>query len=305
MTLDQLATFRFVARLKSFRQAADAMHITQPAVSKQVRALEEELGEKLLERGRKVSVTLAGEVLLRHADRVAQTVEVAREEIGDLRTQGVGRLAIGAYHVLAVHYLPHVLESYRQKHPGVRITVKTGWPKEVVQSVLDREVDLGLVVLDAAIRQAPHLTVLPLFSSEMIFIAPGDGSLVSERELTLDRLGELPWILCECGCPTRGYLENRLRERGKSVELAVETSNHDLQARLVELGLGVSFQARPMVSERLRSGKLRQFYVPGMEFHVESGVIHRGDKYVHAAMRGFLNVVQRTPKLHKAQKVAS
>ncbi|MGH9674406.1 MAG: LysR family transcriptional regulator [Bryobacteraceae bacterium] len=293
MTLDQLATFRAVARLKNFRLAAESMHVTQPAVSKQIRALEEELGGPLLERGRKMQLTVAGEVLLRHADRVAQTVEVAREEIGDLRGQGAGKLAISAYHVLAVHVLPHVLESYRKKHPAVRIQVETGWPPEVVQHVLDRQVDIGMIVFNEVVRESPYLSLLPMFTAELIFIAPGDGSLVKERELTLDDLGDLPWILCQDGCPTRAFLENKLRERGRSLTMAVETNDHDLQSRLVELGLGVSVQARGLVQSRLRANRLRQFHVPGMKFEVECGVIYRRDKFVQAALRDFLGTVRR------------
>ena len=293
MTLDQLNTFRAVARLKHFRLAAESMHITQPAVSKQIRALEEELGERLLDRGRKVQLTLAGEVLLRQADRVAQSVEVAREEIGDLKQQGAGKLVISAYHVLAVHVLPHLLESYRRKHAAVRIQVETGWPAEVVQHVLDRQVDLGLIVLNDTIRQSPYLTLLPMFNAEMIFIAPGDGSLVNNRELSVDQLADLPWILCQDGCPTRAFLENKLRERGHSMKVSVETNDHDLQSKLVELGLGVSVQAKGLVQARLRNNRLRQFHVPGMAFEVECGVIYRRDKFVQSAMREFLQVAKR------------
>ncbi len=305
MTLDQLATFRAVARLKNFRMAAESVHISQPAVSKQIRALEDELGESLLERGRKVQLTLAGEVLLKHADRVAQTVEVAREEIGDLKEQGAGRLSIGAYHVLAVHYLPWLLEGYRKKFPAVRIHVETGWPDEVLQKVLDRRVDLGLMVLDEATRQSPYLTQVSLLTAEMIFVAPGDGSLVAERQLGVDRLGELPWILCQQGCPARGRLEHLLRERGSTLKLAVETNDHDLQSKLVDLGLGVSIQPKPLVCARLKSGRMRQFHVPGLEFAVECGIIYRRDKFVPAAMRGFLTVARRAPTSPMPKSAAS
>jgi len=307
VTFDQLTTFRAVARRRNFRMAAEDMHITQPAVSKQIRSLEEELGERLFERGRTVRLTMAGEVLLRHADRVAQTVEVAREELGDLRAEGGGRLSIAAYHVLAVHFLPRVLERYRAKFPGVRIRVETGWPKEVLQRVLDGEVDLGLLVLDGALRGAPQFTAKPLFSSEMIFVAPGNSSIPVGREVGLDQLGEFSWVLCQSGCPARAYLEKQLRERGLSLKLSVETNDHDLQAKLVELGLGVSIQPKGLVHSRLSSGKIKQFRVPGMEFSVDCGIIHRRDKFVHAAMRGFLTMIQQMPKamLHPPQAAAS
>ncbi len=114
MNLDQLVTFRTVARMGSFRRAAEVLHLTQPAVSKQIRALELELGERLLERGRTVRLTHAGEVLLNYAERVSQMVQDAREEIGDLQELGRGRLSLGVSQSIAIHLLLPSSKSIRR-----------------------------------------------------------------------------------------------------------------------------------------------------------------------------------------------
>src|SRR5215471_5319205 len=98
MTLDQLRTFRAVASVKSFRGAAEVLHITQPAVSKQIQALEAELNERLFERGKSAQLTSAGAALLKHAEHLSRILTVAKEEIADLRELRAGHLSIGAAH---------------------------------------------------------------------------------------------------------------------------------------------------------------------------------------------------------------
>src|SRR5690242_16235206 len=123
MTLDQLITLQTVSTTKSFRRAAESLHLTQPAVSKQIRALEDELGERLFERGRTARLTVAGATLLKHAERLSQIVRIARDEITDLKELRTGHLAIGASYTVASHLLPGVIEAYRLKYPQVALTV--------------------------------------------------------------------------------------------------------------------------------------------------------------------------------------
>ena len=106
MTLDQLRTFQAVAAVKSFRGAAEVLHITQPAISKQIQALEAELNERLFERGKSARLTSAGAALLKHAEHLSRILAVAKEEITDLRELRAGHLSIGAAHSVATYVLP-------------------------------------------------------------------------------------------------------------------------------------------------------------------------------------------------------
>jgi DNA-binding transcriptional LysR family regulator len=111
MTLDQLRTFQAVAAVRSFRGAADVLHITQPAISKQIQALEAELNERLFERGKRAQLTSAGTALLKHAEHLSRILTVAKEEITDLRELRAGRLSVGAAHSMAV------IAFHRYRHP--------------------------------------------------------------------------------------------------------------------------------------------------------------------------------------------
>ena len=295
MNVDYLLAFRCVMRHKSFRRAAEDLHISQPAVSKQIRALEDEVGERLFERGRSVRSTLAGEVLIKYADRVCQSMDAARDEIGDLKSQGHGRLAIAAYHVLAVHFLPPLIERYRSLCPKVKVTVQTDWPEGIIHRVEAHDADVGILVRPNNLDALPNLSYLPLNSAEMIFVTAPHAGLVNEAEVPLDELRKVPFVLCPDGCPTRRYLELRLAERGYTAQIAVESSNLDLQSRLVELGLGVGILPKGIIVPQLKQKKLRQFYVRDFQFRVESGLVHRRDKYIHTAMKAFLEVARAAP----------
>ena len=301
MNLDQLVSFRTVARMGSFRRAAEALNLSQPAVSKQIQALEAELGERLLERGRSVRLTLAGEVLLKYADRVSDMVQVAREAIADLRELGYGRLSLGASPSIAIHLLPQLLEAYRARYPRVTLTVGAGVPHEIMRRVVARDVDLGLVILAAPGPDPPaELTCVLLGVSEIIFVAPASESLVKRRRLTIDELGDLPWILNPDGCQYRSFLERRFAERGLTMNVAVEVTGLEVHKRLVQLGLGVTLLPEPLVARDVQAGTLKAFSVEGTKLRSLSCLLYRRDKYIHGAMQGFLALLREVCPSGKA-----
>jgi DNA-binding transcriptional LysR family regulator len=293
MNLDQLVTFRTVARLGSFRRAAETLHLTQPAVSKQIQALEAELGERLFERGRTVRLTVAGEVLLKYAERVPELVQAAREEIGDLRELGRGHLSLGAAQSIGIHLLPRLLEAYRERYPRVTLTVEAGVALGIMRRVIARDLDLGLVVLTAPGPDPPaELTCVPLGASDLVFVAPASEPLVKRTRLTFNDLGDLPWILSPGGCQYRGYLERRFAERGVAMNVAVEVTGLEVHKRLVQLGLGVTLLPKPLVAHELKAGILKAFTVEGARPRSLSCLLYRRDKYLHGAMKGFLALVR-------------
>jgi DNA-binding transcriptional LysR family regulator len=293
MNLDQLVTFRTVARMGSFRRAAEALHLTQPAVSKQIQALEIELGERLLERGRTARLTPAGEVLLKYAERVPQLVQTAREEISDLRGLGRGHLSLGAAQSIGIHLLPRLLEAYRARYPRVTLTVEAGVALGIMRRVMARDLDLGLVVLTSPGPDPPaELTCVPLGVSDLVFVAPASEPSMRRRRLTINELGDLSWILSPAGCQYRGYVERRFAERGLQMNVAVEVTGLEVQRRLVQLGLGVTLLPKPLVAHDLKVGTLKAFTVEGTKVRSLSCLLYRRDKYIHGAMQGFLAVLQ-------------
>ena len=293
MTLDQLVTLQTVSTMKSFRRAAETLHLTQPAVSKQIRALEDELGERLFERGRTARLTVAGATLLKHADRLSQIVRIARDEIADLKELRAGHLAIGASHTVATHLLPRMVEAYRLKYPQVALTVATGWSPEVLGRVSSHDLDLGMVVLTTPKPDGdPQWVCVALDTAETVFVASPKDPRVKKAELTFEEFAKLPLILNHEGCLYRRYLAGRFAERGAPMNVAVDALGFELEKKLTQLGLGVSLLSKLLVTKELKEKSLKTFKVKGLQLRSYTCLVYRRDKYLHGAMRGFLQLLQ-------------
>jgi DNA-binding transcriptional LysR family regulator len=297
MTLDQLQSFQTVAAAKSFRRAAELLHLTQPAVSKQIQALETELDQRLFERGRSAELTLAGTALLKHVDRLSHILTVAKEEIADLRELRGGHLSIGAAHSIATYELPRLIEVYRTRYPKINLSIESGWSVEICRRVVSYELDLGLVAIVAPqLEGFPQLTFVPLAATELVFVVSSDDPLTKRKKLTWDDLKEAPWILNQQGCVYRSYIERRLKECGHTLKVEVEVLGLELQKKLTQLGLGISLLPKYFVKAELQGGSLKTLHVAGSQLQAHSCLVFRSDKYLHGAMKAFLKLLQESFK---------
>jgi DNA-binding transcriptional LysR family regulator len=293
MTLNQLVTFRTVCIAKSFRGAAEKLHLTQPAVSKQIRSLEIELGERLFERGRTAFLTEAGGTLLKYAEHLSEIVKNARNEIADLKELRRGHLSIGASHTIASHLLPDLVEKYRLKYPQVTLSVETGWSLEILRRVVSHDLDLGLAVLVTPKPEDNSQLACSAFDiAETVFVTSATEPLVKKPQLTFDEFAKLPLILNHEGCLYRRYLESRFGEKGVAMNVAVEVLGFELEKKLTQLGLGVSLLSKLLVAKELKEKSLKAFKVQDLELRSYSCLVYRRDKYIHGAMQGFFKILQ-------------
>jgi LysR family transcriptional regulator, transcriptional activator of the cysJI operon len=297
MTFDQLQSFQTVAAAKSFRRAAELLHLTQPAVSKQIQALETELDQRLFERGRSAELTLAGTALLKHVDRLSRILTVAKEEIADLRELRGGHLSIGAAHSIATYELPRLIEAYRTRYPKINLSIESGWSVEISRRVVSYELDLGLLaIVTPQLEGFPQLTFVPLAATEMVFVVSANDPLSKRKRLTWDDLEEAPWILNQRGCVYRSYIEGRLKECGHTLKVEVEVLGLELQKKLTQLGLGISFLPKYFVKAELQRGSLKALHVAGLQLQAHSCLVFRNDKYLHGAMKAFLKLLEESFK---------
>lgn len=300
MTLDQLRTFQAIASAKSFRRAAGLLHITQPAISKQIHALETELDELLFERGRSARLTMAGTALLKHAENVSRMLAVAKEEIADLRELRSGHLSIGATHSVATYVLPDLIESYRSRYPKVKLSIESGWSPEIAGRLLSYDLDLGLVLIVSPEMQGsemqglPQLAFIPLTVMDLAFVTSPGNPLAKKRSVTWDDLTQASWILNQDGCQFRAYIERRLKERGHIMKVEVEIIGFELQKKLTQLGLGISLLPKSFARKEIQQGSLKTLNVKGTKLQGYSCLVFRKDKYIHGAMKGFFKLLQET-----------
>jgi DNA-binding transcriptional LysR family regulator len=260
-----LQAFCAVVERKSFSQAAERLGVTQPAVSLQVRSLEERLGHKLIDRsGRRVEPTEAGERLYRNAQRLlaaeAQLLAELDEENGEL----TGRLAIGASTGPGAHLVPLLLCEFARQHPGLQVALTIADTQAVIEQVADRALELGVV---GALRRHRSLDFEPLARDEIVLAVPA-GHDFAGRDVSLDELRGETLLSMQEGAGVRQVIDDELRRAGlkvRDLESRLELGLQESVKSGVAAGYGVAFISRTAVEAELAAGTLETARVAGVE----------------------------------------
>ena len=269
MDLRQLEMFRAVAEQGTFTRAADRLHVSQSAVSRQVQLLEDELGGVLLRRtARGVTLTEAGELLLRMTHRVEKDVEEGLAEISQSHALKRGRLHLGGGMTVCLYILPRLLKRFRRLYSGVDLQVTTGSSEKILERVRAQEVDLGLLTLPIV---AKDLEVVPVMKEEMVVVTAPGHPLSRERTVDARSLGRFPLVLYEAGSNTRKVLDQFFLEEGLQAEVAMETENVEIIKAMVAINLGVTIVPFTPVAKDVRSGRLAVRRLRGRRLLRETG----------------------------------
>lgn len=251
MDVRQLRYLRAVARGGSFTAAATAEQVAQPAVSKQIQRLEQELGLALLDRGsRGATLTQEGAVVARYADRVLGLLEDLQAELADRGTLARGRLRLCATETVMDYLLPTALAALHRRYPGLEVSAEMLGTDDAVALLLDRQVDVALVTLP--LSQA-ELTVEPLFFEDIVLLVPTADPLAERASVTLAELAERELLLSMTGHGLRAVIEAACRRVGFAPRPALELRSQEALIRLVEQGAGLAFAPRLCV-QRPRPG---------------------------------------------------
>ena len=283
-----LRALQAVARHGSFSRAAQSLHLTQPAVSMQIRQLERELGLPVLERvGKRAFPTKAGDLLLAHAARALGELELAVERIRELRGVVAGRVRLGTSASISIYLLPPTLRRFRARYPDVELVVVTGNASEISRAVVENELDVGIVSLPVRARE---LTVTPVYTDELVAITPARGAWRRRRTVTPPTLAAEPLILFEHGGTVRRIIDDWFRRAGAAPRPAMELGNTEAIKKLVEAGLGLSITSAFCVKTEIRSRRLvaHPLHPPLAR---EIGLIRRRDKPATPPLDAFLSAV--------------
>jgi DNA-binding transcriptional LysR family regulator len=266
MDTRQLAAFCAVVERSSFSQAADQLGVTQPAVSLQIRSLEQRLGQQLLDRsGRRVEPTEAGLRLYRGAQRLLALEQQVLTELGE-EAEGElkGRLEIGASTGPGGSVLPVVLGEFQQLHPMVHVALTVSDTHTVVEQVGRRELELGVV--GVASRQR-GVSYEPLYRDEVVLAVPRDHKRAG-KSMSLDELKAEPLVLMQEGAGIRQMIDDELRELGlrlRDLNVKLELGLQESARAAVLAGIGATFISRIAIEGDLDSGALAVARVEGLE----------------------------------------
>lgn len=274
LNLGNLATFRLVIQRGSFSAAADILGLSQPAVSLQVRQLEQFLRTRLVERtGRGIKATAAGLALLEHGNRIEQVVEEAIRSVSEFSHEISGTITLGTGATACIHLLPPLLQQLREEHPLLRVGVTTGNTLDVVRAVEENRLDIGLVTLPASGRA---LEVMPILDEEFVLII----SQVQDEQIahfTPQILHALPLIAFESGSGTRDLIDDWFNTCDLEVCPVMQLGSIEAIKRMVRAGLGYSIVPRMAVENVVdREGLSVRSLNPVL--HRQLGIVMRQDK---------------------------
>jgi DNA-binding transcriptional LysR family regulator len=248
MELHLLRSFREVARERSFTGAARNLVLTQPAVSQQVKALEDELGERLFDRtGRDVRLTAAGEVLLEATERVFAVVDDAVRRIREARTSDVGRVTLACGDTVALYLLPPVLGEFRRRFQKAEVAVRNHASREVLELVLAGGADLG--VATAPPHLDPALEAAPLLDEALVLALPPGHALAGKASPSLAEVDGEPAVLIAKPSVTRSVIDRGLREAGVRLVPVMESGNFEVVKAYVARGFGITLLPAMAVTE--------------------------------------------------------
>lgn len=269
MNLAHLQAFVGVARHGSFSLAADALHLTQPAVSKRIVALEQLLGARLFDRaGREVRLTEAGRVLLEHAGRALDELEAARRRIHELPGEVRGRLVVATSHHVGVRRLPPVLQAFRRRYPEVRLELRFLESEEALAAVAAGDLELAVITLPQ--RTPARLVAEPVWRDDLLIVCAREHPLAGIARPQPGDLAAHTAILPGTETVTRQIVAQACAARGIALDVGMSTNHLETIRMMVLLGLGWSVLPATLVDERLHVLRL-----PGLAMTRELGALHR------------------------------
>jgi DNA-binding transcriptional LysR family regulator len=288
--LTHLRTLEAVARRGSFSHAAHELHLTQPAVSMQVRALEAALGAPLLERvGKRAFPTPAGELLLAHAARARRELETAAERIQGLKGIVAGRIRIGTSASISTYLLPPALGAFRRAYPRNDLVIITGNAAEIARGVVESQLDVGIVSLPVRDRE---LRMTPFHDDELVAIAPPGDPRAARARVGAAELAREPLVLFDHGGNVRRVIDGWFHAAGVAPVAPMELSNTEAIKKLVEAGLGLSVTSWFAVRAEVEAGRLRAVSLdPPLLRRI--GVVLRRGRPVGGPLEAFLAELER------------
>jgi DNA-binding transcriptional LysR family regulator len=290
MDFDQLETFLEVARLSSFSRAAEKRFRTQPAISSQIRSLEEEVGARLLDRsGGKVSITAPGKLFQKFAEETLAARKAAMTAISETERVPKGEIVVGANEGTCLHILPEVFASFKKQYPDVAVSIKRADYAKILESVIDNSVDFGVVSLPV--------------TDTRLTVVPPQHPLSKQKSATMAEAAEYPLIMPKSG-HTRDNLDAMFHERKLKPRYTMELDSSELLKRFVAADAGIGFIARAFLPEDVRANVLAAIPISDAKIRRDLALVFRKDKALSRAALAFIDITVKSTASAEADAMA-
>nr|WP_156779561.1 selenium metabolism-associated LysR family transcriptional regulator [Desulforamulus reducens] len=289
MSLYQFHIFKTVADKKSFSGAAQALYISQPAVSMHIKALEDHFRTKLFDRNtQQVTITEAGRILYKYADKILNLIDQAENDISRFTGNIEGPLSIGASFTVGEYVIPKILGTFNKEHPQVRALLQVTNTEQIVNLVLKQEIDLGLIENQV---NKTELVAKPFLQDELIIVIPPDYPLSEHQFISMEDLVALPLVMREQGSGTRKITEARLIEEGvdlNTLNIVMELGSTEAVKEAVEAGFGTTIISKWAVQKELKLGTLVPVRFKDISLFRKFYLIYHRDKFQTTVVEEFI-----------------
>lgn len=287
MDFDQLETFLEVARHLSFSRAAEKRFRTQPAISSQIRALEGEVGAKLLDRsGGKVSLTAAGKAFLKYAEQALDDRRAALAAVAEMERVPRGELVVAANEGTCLHVLPEVFAEFKRRYPKVAVSIMRSERAKILEAVIENTVDFGVIAVPI---NDPRLTVVVIHRDELVVIVPPQHALARHKSVQIAELAKFPLLVPKLG-RTRDAVDRLFDERQLKMNVSMELDSSELLKRFVAADVGIGFITNSNVEADVKVKALVALPLAEEVVRRDLALVYRKDKALSRAALAFIDV---------------
>ena len=290
MDFDQLRTFLEVAKQGSFSRAGQKVFRSQSAVSAQIRQIESEYGERLLDRsGKTVRLTPAGEVFREYAQRMLSLRDESLRAVADHGNDPRGVLALGANEATCLYVLPNVFAEYLRLYPSVQVSIYRNFSHKILERLDSGAIDVGIVTLPV---KMPMLKVRTIFRDRLVLMVSADNPLAQHDKVPISMVVEQPVILPRTGF-TRRIMDKLFRPYRDKLHVRMELPSIGMIKSFVAAGLGVSLISESFARDEVQSGKVKLIALKDNELSRELGLAYRRNRSLPRAAEVFIELLQR------------
>lgn len=295
MNINQLETLITISKTLSFRKAGELLNLTQPAVSAQIKSLEDEFKTVLVDRSQPVTLTDSGKLFLEHAKQIVQIVEDLRARLADLEQTPQGHIVLGTTTSIAMQILPRVLSYFQNQYPHIKTTILSMTSTQIMSNVENGTVDIGIGYL---FEKSPDLETSVLYYDTFELVVSPEHPLADKDHLSFEELGNIPLITMTPETVARVFMDQTFSKLGIKPQIVMELSSSEEVKRMAELNMGAAIVSKLSVTEEVKRGTLKIIPVRELEIMHPVGIIYKKGRYLNSAMQQFLRDLKGIPEEH-------
>ena len=293
MNINQLETFITISKTMSFRKAGELLNLTQPAVSAQIKSLEDEFSTLLIDRNQPVTLTDSGILFLRHAEKILKTVEEFKQRLADLDHTPQGHIHLCTTTSIAIQILPRVLAYFQNQFPLIKITIHSMPSSQIMDSVENGTVDIGIAYL---FEKKPNLETSVLYYDTFELVMSPSHPMSALSHTTVESLRDIPLIMLSPDTAGRRFVDQMFGKLNITPNIVMELQSSEEVKRMVELNMGASIISKLSITNELRGGTLKMISVNELEISHPVGIIYKSGRYLSSAMNQFLSDLKGMPE---------